>query len=386
LKVATQKKEYLLVIRRDMNPAVALLTAAAVSLVMNGCATTGRSGAFPTTLIHGARYIALDEFCNARSVTQSYDPMTRVAALTRANHQARIVVDDTFILIDGQPHQLPLPIEYSKGSVYIPDQFRRDVLDGIFDYQPAVISDYRGQGGFGKIKKVVIDAGHGGRDPGATGRTGVREKEVTLDIARKLADLLNAEGVQTVLVRSGDQFVPLEGRVQVANHPGNSIFVSIHANANPSRSMKGFEVYYMTPRISDTDRALASARTERLDLDGSFAGTPSMSLKGLLWDMIYSYNRAESISLSRSICKVSECRLDTRVIGVKNANYHVLRGAAIPAVLVEVGFLSNPSEEKMLSDGQYRQRIAEAIKEGIRDFGQSQDDTGGNNYAAHRGI
>jgi len=356
-------------------------------VVFNGCATTGRNGAFSTIRINGARYIALGEFCDARSVARSYDPLTRVATLTGANHQARIVVDDTFILIDGHPHQLPLPVVYSKDGVYIPDQFRRDVLDGLFERQPVVvISDYRGDAGFGSIKKVVIDAGHGGRDPGAIGRSGLLEKEVTLDISRRLAGLLNADGVETSLVRSGDRYITLAGRVVAANRPGNSIFVSIHANANPSKNMKGFEVYYITPRISDTARALSSARSEHLALDGSFAATPSLTLKALLWDMIHTYNRSESILLSKSICDVTGNSLDTKVIGVKSANYHVLRGASIPAVLVEVGFLSNSSEEQLLKEGSYRQKIAQAIHDGIRDFGQSRDDTGGNNYAAHRGI
>ena len=345
--------------------------------ILSGCATTGRRGGLPTTRINGIQYVALGEFCAARSATQSFDPLTRVATLTKKNHQVSMMVDDTFTLVDGKPHHLRFPIAYSKGSVYLPDEFRRDVLDGIFDHTPVIVSDYRGYVGFGKIKKVVIDAGHGGRDPGATGRTGLVEKEVTLDIAKRLSDILSSEGVETALVRSNDRFVPLEGRVRIANQPGNSVFVSIHANANPSKSMKGFEVYYITPRISDTERALSSARTEHLDLDSSFAGNPSLNLKALLWDMIHTYNRGESISLSKSICKVTGCSLDTRVIGVKSANYHVLRNSTIPAVLVEVGFLSNSSEEQLLREDSYRQRIAQAINDGIKDFAHARDSEAG---------
>jgi N-acetylmuramoyl-L-alanine amidase len=374
-------------IHRNMRPVFTLVMSAAVCVLAAGCATTSRRGDFQTTRIHGARYIALGAFCDARSIAKTYDPVTRVATLTGANHQARIVVDDTFILIDGHPQHLPLPIAYFKGSVYIPDQFRRDVLDGIFERKPAIIVDRHGYTGFGRIKKVVIDAGHGGKDPGATGRTGVREKDVTLDIAKKLSSLLSSEGVETTLVRSSDRFVTLDDRVVAANRPGNSIFVSIHANANPSKSLKGFEVYYITSRISDTDRALSSARKDHLNLDSSsFAGVPSLNLKALLWDMTYTYSRAESVLLSKSICKETGNNLETPIRGVKNANYHVLRGSAIPAVLVEVGFLSNRSEEQLLKEDSYRQRVASAIRDGIRDFGRSQDDTGGNNYAAYRGL
>ena len=141
--------------------------------------------------------------------------------------------------------------------------------------------------------------------------------------------------------------------------------------------MKGFEVYYITPRVSDTDRALTSARNDKFCLDGSFAGEPSQALKTLLWDMIHTHNRQESILLSNAICKESGCSLDTRTIGVKSANYHVLRCSTIPAVLVEVGFLSNSAEERSLKEGAYRQKIAQAIHDGIRDFGQARADAGG---------
>jgi len=224
---------------------------------------------------------------------------------------------------------------------------------------------------FGKIKKVVIDAGHGGKDPGAIGRTGLREKEVTLDIAKRLSSLLNNDGVQTALVRSTDRFVELDDRVRITNKSGAALFVSIHANANPSRKLSGFEVYYVAPRLSDAERAMSSAKNDKLEVNGSFSGNPSLVLKALLWDMIHTYNKASAVKLSRNICDATSCILDTKVRGVKSANYHVLRGAAIPAVLVEVGFLSNSSEEAELKNGAYRQRVAQAIHDGLRDYAKS---------------
>jgi len=355
-----------------------LLAAVLVSAALTGCATTSGRNGMDVTRINGRRYIELGAFCGPRGVKTSYDPVTRVATLSKSGHQVRMVVDDTCILIDGVFHNIRTPVAYSQGSVHIPYHFYRDVLDGLFERRPMVICDYLERPGFGRIKKIVIDAGHGGKDPGAIGRTGLREKDVTLDISKRLADLLSAEGVETSMVRSTDRFVPLEERVKIGNRPGNSLFVSIHANANPSRSMRGFEVYYMTPRISDTERAFSCARNEQLELGGSFAGTPSLDLKALLWDMVHTYNRAKSILLSKSLCKATGCSLDTRIIGVKSANYHVLRGSAIPAVLVEVGFLSNASEEQMLKDGSYRQRVAQAIHDGIKDFAHAGDsDSGG---------
>jgi N-acetylmuramoyl-L-alanine amidase len=347
-----------------------LVMSIVVAVVFAGCATTYRRGGLPTTRINGTQYVALTAFCDARSVAQSYDQLTRVATLSQAGHQVRLVVGDTFYLVDGKPYHLKKPVEYSQGDVYIPDNFRQQVLDDLFVTQPVIASNFVG---FGKIKKVVIDAGHGGRDPGAIGRTGLREKEVTLDIAKRLDDLLRAEGLDTTLVRANDQFVSLDERVKKTNNSSSSIFVSIHANANPSKNMRGFEVYYITPRISDTERALSSARNDSLNLNGSFAGNPSSNLKAVLWDMIYTYNRAESILLSKSLCKVSGCNLDTKINGIKSANYHVLRGATVPAVLIEVGFLSNLAEERSLKADEYRQRIAQSIRDGIKDFAHAQD-------------
>lgn len=346
----------------------AIVIMLAVSAVMSGCATPPRRGDMPVTMIRGTRYIGLNDFCRARAVTTSYDPMTRVVTLAKGRHQVRMAVDDSAVLINGVLHHLRSPIASSAGSVHIPYHFYRDVLAGLFESKPMIISDYAEHLDLGAVKRIVIDAGHGGKDPGAIGRSGLYEKEVTLDIAHRLNKLLRSRGIETVMVRSTDKFVRLEDRVKIANEPGNSLFISIHANANHSRKMRGFEVYYITPRVSDTERALKSARTVPLGMEGSFAGNPSLNLKAAVWDMIHNYNRSESAALSRSICKVTGCQLDTRIIGVKSANYHVLRGSAIPAVLVEVGFLSNAAEERLLKDGVYRQRIAEAIRDGVRDF------------------
>ncbi len=276
-----------------------------------------------------------------------------------------MVVRDSLAMIDGKPHQMGSAVELSDGLIYMPDSFRRDVLDGLFGDK--AVSLMRGFG-FGKVGKIVIDAGHGGKDPGAIGRSGLREKEVTLDIAKRLSALLNASGVETVMVRSTDKFVPLEERVRITNRSGASLFVSIHANANHARSLRGFEVYYLAPKVSDAERAMSSARSEKLEIDGSFYGNPSMALKALLWDMIHVYNRAEARVLSDSLCKITGCSLDTKIRGVKSANFHVLRGSSIPAVLVEVGFLSNPAEEARLKDGYYREKLARSIFDGILDY------------------
>jgi len=217
---------------------VAIMLAAAAFLP--GCATTcsrstARSPDLPYVRIHGKKYVSLASLCDRRAIARTYDPLTRVITLTKANHQVRMALDDTFALIYGKPYHMRSPAILHEAEVYIPDDFRRSVLEGVFDSAPLIISDYVETPDFGKIKRVVIDAGHGGKDPGAIGRSGLYEKDVTLDIARRLNTLLRSSGLETVMVRSTDKFVSLEDRVKIANQPGNSLFISIHANANHSK-------------------------------------------------------------------------------------------------------------------------------------------------------
>ncbi|MFA6350642.1 MAG: N-acetylmuramoyl-L-alanine amidase, partial [Candidatus Omnitrophota bacterium] len=218
------------------------------------------------------------------------------------------------------------------------------------------------------IKKVVVDAGHGGYDPGAIGRTGLREKDVNLDLAKKLKRLLEVQGVQVVMTRSSDAYVPLSRRVEIANRSQADLFISVHSNANRTRSLNGFEIYYVSPSANDSKRAINAAQNIPLNLNPDYFASRSTNLKAILWDMIYTDNRAESISLARSICRSIDRDSDTRVIGVKGANYYVLKGATVPAILIEIGFLSNSAEEKLLRNGSYRQQVAVAIVDGVNQY------------------
>ncbi len=135
--------------------------------------------------------------------------------------------------------------------------------------------------------------------------------------------------------------------------------------------MNGLEVYYVSPGADDSKRAYAAARNAPLDLNSNCFASNSLDLKATLWDMIYTRSRADSIELSRNICRAMDKNLGVRVIGVKGARFEILRGARMPAVLVEVGFLSNSSEEHMLKNSYYRQKVAESIVEGIHDYSQT---------------
>ncbi len=332
-----------------------------------GCATVSVRGALTTYSINGVSYLSLVALCDLKGINWDYDVITRTVNLKKDSHRIKLLVGENTVLVDGTPRQLNHPVDIYEGAIVVPYKFREQILDVLFkESKLSAEAIYP----LSKIKKVIIDAGHGGRDPGAIGRTGLREKMVTLDIAKRLKVLLEAQGFEVVMTRSQDKFISLEERVRITNRAGADLLLSIHANANRVRSLKGFEVYYISPNISDSQRALYASKNETLNLDSSCFSDYSVSLKAILWDMIYNYNRAEAIELSRAICKTIACNLDTRLIGVKSANFQVLRGACVPAVLIEVGFLSNSTEERSLSEAYYRQRIAEAINQGLQDYGR----------------
>lgn len=297
-----------------------------------------------------------------------FDAFLRTAVLRKDSNQVNFRVGDALVLINDNIKQLNSPVEIYQGAILVPRQFKEQVLDPLF--KPPVLSCRRPAVGRIELRKVVIDAGHGGNDPGAIGRGGLKEKDVNLDVAKRLSLLLQAAGVQTVLSRASDRFIPLSIRVDIANKSGADLFISIHSNANPSRSLSGFEVYYVATSVSDSERAIASAKKSPLNLKNSVFASDAQDLQVIIWDMIYTNSRAESIELSRSLCKIMDSNIDANILGAKSARFQVLKGIRMPGVLVEIGFLSNLNEERLLKTSAYRKKMAEGILEGIRNYSQ----------------
>jgi N-acetylmuramoyl-L-alanine amidase len=336
-------------------------------LILNfsGCATIPEGPSIPSYTLGGVTYLSLIPLCQAKGMQWEYDAITRTAILTRGAHKVNLMVGDKMILVDGEPRHLNQPVDIYEGAVVVPVKLE-EILNSLLVKE--TYSYTRPSLALSRIKKVVIDAGHGGNDPGAIGRSGMREKAVNLDIAKRLAKILRDEGIQVVMTRSNDSFISLERRVDIANNVAADLFISIHSNANRVRSLNGFEIYYLASRSDDYKWLLATAESANLNLDsGSFSGR-SRNLKAILWDMVYTYNRAESLRLSRSICRSIDTNLETRVIGIKKAGFYVLKGVRMPAVLIELGFLSNSDEERLLRNSYYRQQIADAIAGGIANY------------------
>lgn len=214
------------------------------------------------------------------------------------------------------------------------------------------------------VHRVVIDAGHGGSDPGASSSASVTEKQITLDIAERLGALLQSGGFQVVITRSDDRLVPLRERARLANSSDSDIFVSIHVNSiQAHRISHGVETYYLGPT---KDPLLTQLAAEENGSSGY-----SMADMRMLLDRVYAdVRRDESHRLADDIQNhlFSDLRSDDPGLenwGVKRAPFIVLVATEMPAILAEVGCLSNDREAAMLSRPEYRQQIAQALFRGI---------------------
>ncbi|PYQ58603.1 MAG: hypothetical protein DMF53_20135 [Acidobacteria bacterium] len=221
------------------------------------------------------------------------------------------------------------------------------------------------------VHTIVIDPGHGGQETGAIGPGGVLEKDLTLELARELAAKLGRLGVQTVLTRTDDTLVKLDDRSAIANQNRADLFISIHLNSSLGAGASGTETYFLSPQASDP-RAASSAATENTapsapatsDAAGG-AGAPSAAEQQdvdlILWDLAQSRHLAESQRFATMIQTQLNEALQIKDRGVKQAPFRVLKGATMPAVLVELGFINNPEEEKKLRDAAYRDQILDAL-------------------------
>lgn len=215
------------------------------------------------------------------------------------------------------------------------------------------------------VGTIVIDPGHGGKEAGAVGPAGSLEKDLTLQISRRLARLLERAGWRVLLTRNGDQLVPHDDRTSLANQSEADLFLSVHLNAVPTGSAAGAETYFLSLNATD-DRARLSAERENQGAPSS--PTEGSDLDMILWDLAQQSYLKES---SRFAEKLQDALAETTGVsrrGVKQAPFRVLVGAMMPAALVEVGFISNPEEERKLRSGAYQQAVAEALASAISEY------------------
>ncbi len=360
----------------------AAITLAVILLFIAGCATvpmrTGVSALSAQAVkVGGVDYIPATVLASYYRMQWQWEPIAKKVELTKGKSSFIFHVGTDLAIVNGRLEKLSSPIVFYEGAVVIPSDFAIKRVAKILGppevvtrVPPPLIQKYA-------IRKIVIDAGHGGRDPGAIGRNGLREKDLVLDIAKRIKDELSGNGIDVILTRDRDKFVSLYRRAQIANDNDVDFFVSIHANAARLKGANGFEVYYLSDAVDDTARAVEAAENAFLEFDDSSFYFRNTNLEATLWDLVYTENREESVELAKYIAKAVDDSTSIRNRGVRSARFYVLKGVRMPSVLVEVGFISNPAEEVDMKQSSYRQAVAYAIAQGILNYKRIYESTDG---------
>ena len=218
------------------------------------------------------------------------------------------------------------------------------------------------------LRKIVIDPGHGGNDPGAIGKRGVREKDITLAISKRLKEALERQmpGVRVFLTREKDKYVSLTQRTQYANNLNADLFVSIHVNSAPDRKTRGIETYYLNISHDRYAKRLASR-------ENAMSESEISNLEFILADLAVKSNLTDSVRLGRELQSSVSHHMqkqwsDVKDLGLKHALFSVLLGARMPAVLLETAFISNREDEKRLATSKYQAALVDGMVKGLRRF------------------
>jgi len=218
----------------------------------------------------------------------------------------------------------------------------------------------------GTLRAIVIDAGHGGSEDGAKGPGGALEKQGTLSVARRLKAALEGRlGLRVILTRDGDTTIGLDERAAVANNNKADLFVSLHANASPRPGTSGAEVFYLSlDEYGDAAERAAHVDSEALPVFGG----GSRDIELILWDMAQARYIQESAALAQSVEASLRPRVPMSARAIQQAPFRVLVGANMPAVLVEMGFITNPAQEKQLQSDEFQNLVVQALVESITRF------------------
>lgn len=321
---------------------------------------------------------------------RDYCNIEGMASLFRANVKTersdkRIylnIYDEQFIFLchssyftfQNEEYKYSYPLLGESGKFYVPLEFVTLHLPGLFpdkmsrNGKKLIITQPHDS----TIRTIVLDPGHGGRDPGAVGKNlRACEKDINLSVSLILKNLLEKElGVKVLMTRSDDRFVSLQSRTRYANENKADLFISIHTNAARDRVSRGIEIYYLSTAKTTEARAVEALENSVVEIyeGGQEALRKYDDLALILSDILQAENLEHSNNLALKL-QMNMCA-GTKAIdrGIKQANFYVLRGAFMPAVLLEMGFISNPVEESFLVNKEYQERLAQTIFEGIKSF------------------
>ena len=368
-------------------------------------------GSIVVKKISGWQYFATDQLARLAGGSRDFDPLAMKETITFLGAKITFSIDNPFILIDGRAYNMGLPTRLEGDGLMVPligffecfamatsrqmtissdtirlktlakkvgdlrgllAQRRAAAIRSVYKAQPIPEKlekeEIRKPIKPGKSKVIVIDPGHGGKDPGAIGPSGVKEKDITLSIARRLKKILEKRGYTVILTRNGDVFVPLARRTEMANKVGASMFISIHCNASRKKDSHGVQVFYLSPARTDDARAAAALENKALLLEDNPVVKDLSELAYIMTDMVQSEYQRESSLLAYLLEQKLSRETGFEARGPEGAGFYVLYGAFMPAVLVETAFITNPNEEKKLKTNSYQEKIAKAVADGVEEF------------------
>lgn len=333
------------------------ITVVLAAFFLAGCATSSMSSR--TLSGREGAVIKLGELCERYDLDYKYFPFAEEIVAGNDLVKIQMSPDYQYVVINGRVKNLGQSVVYDRGDILVPE------ILALF------VEKYNKPGSFERpsdsvrnITTIVIDPGHGGRDPGAISPWGMQEKEVNLKIGRLLKKDLQNRGFKVYLTRNRDRYISLKQRVEFTKQKNADLFVSIHANAYRSRKIRGFEVYYLSPKFKNQKSKLLAVSENLCRGEGV---SLSADLKQAVGKMINVRNRRITLEMASSILDSADnMGIYTRkMIG---APFYVLRYNLCPAVLVEVGYLTNKEEERLLRTSLYRKQLALAVAEGIIDL------------------
>jgi len=329
-------------------------------LTLHGCGV--RPNVTPT-LPEG---VPLQDLCDRYHVTWAWDGVTQVVMLEYRGNKSRALVGSSTVLIGDKQIILSAPLRRENSTIYVPEDFETKILApfGI------PISGLAPVESSSRVHTIIIDAGHGGKDRGTMSHSGgMDEKEIVLDVAKRLQMLLESSGIKVIMTRDTDDFISLPERTVIASKSKADLFVSVHVNSNEDHSVSGLLVYYMDT-ISRKDVNEPQRRENEETFLQSLQAQDNPTMLEIVTDMMNNLKTAHSQKLAKLIVREARDELGVKVRGdgIRLCRFFVVRNTLVPAVLVETGFLTNHMEHNKLASSEYRQKIAEVIARGILDY------------------
>ncbi len=333
---------------------------------------------FAPTLVRvdGVAYLDLKVFSAAHNLNYSWDPLTKNASIDSSGKKYRFHVGSEYFLDQGRLAAMDQKTRVWQGKVLVGDGLRAILAPATPTTSSPTIPKPQAPIQH-RIRRIVVDAGHGGKDPGAQSSSGLNEKRLVLDVARKIRDELRRQGIEVIMTRDSDVFIPLPGRADVANRSGADLFVSIHANASKTRTLRGFEIYTLSEATDDFALALERSENSVIRFESDQPKILNNQLKTILWDLKETANRAESLKLAQFVSSAVDKRVEISAKRVKSANFYVLKWTECPSVLVEIGYITNRYDLRRLQNPTYKREMAQAIALGILGYKQQFEATNG---------